>query len=366
MVDVGGSFRPPLSFEDLRFARVPITRYSSRGYSYTKMVGHGMPQLPENYLNCVVYLYPDRGAANEGHDFGGTGFIVSVPSKKVTAWQWTYVVSNWHVVRDSPVVRINTKDGGTDIFEFDPSDWFFDGGGDDVAIAPLPIQDGVHKFGMISVGGFLTEKIALENRVGPGDDVFMIGRFIDHDGGQTNAPAVRFGNISTAPTEVRQPNGCMRPSYCLDMHSRTGYSGSPVFCYRTPGSDLEGLSRDGVDVGKNMLLLLGLHWGQFPEEWKLIKRGGHFEAVQSAKDGDKIRGVSGMTMAIPAWRILDLINAPHWIALRSEQEEVLAKKYASAPIAESAGRPMTGDAILKRMLNTPHTPLSNSGGAKKR
>jgi hypothetical protein len=76
-------------------------------------------------------------------------------------------------------------------------------------------------------------------QIGPGDDVFMVGRFIDHDGGNKNRPALRFGNISIDPTPIMQDNGVRVPAYCVDLHSRTGFSGSPVFVYRTPGPDLD-------------------------------------------------------------------------------------------------------------------------------
>ena len=58
-------------------------------------------------------------------------------------------------------------------------------------------------------------------------------------GVETNNPAMRFGNISLNPTPIEQPNQSIKDSYCLDMNSRTGFSGSPVFMYRTPGSDVQ-------------------------------------------------------------------------------------------------------------------------------
>ena len=50
-------------------------------------------------------------------------------------------------------------------------------------------------------------------------------RFIDHDGGQKNQPALRFGNVSMNPTPIRQDNGVEAEAYCIDLHSRSGYSG---------------------------------------------------------------------------------------------------------------------------------------------
>src|SRR5205823_82762 len=68
-----------------------------------------------------------------------------------------------------------------------------------------------------------------------------IGLFVDHDGVTTNVPSARFGNISMLPNKnatIEQPTNYRGESYVVDMHSRTGFSGSPVFVYRTFGSDL--------------------------------------------------------------------------------------------------------------------------------
>ena len=61
----------------------------------------------------------------------------------------------------------------------------------------------------------------------------MVGRFVDHDGGPTNLPAARFGNISIGPSKIRSELGKYVDTICLDTNSRTGFSGSPVYVYRT-------------------------------------------------------------------------------------------------------------------------------------
>src|ERR1700730_10815269 len=53
--------------------------------------------------------------------------------------------------------------------------------------------------------------------------------------------AARFGNISLLASDdapIEQPNQQRRPSHIFDMRSRPGFSGSPVFVYRTPSGDL--------------------------------------------------------------------------------------------------------------------------------
>lgn len=115
------------------------------------------------------------------------------------------------------------------------------------------------------------------------------------------------------------------------MNSRTGYSGSPVFIYRTPGFDLEknlDEARRNKKVlldGANYLALLGIHFSQFPEYWELkrIKKDAA-EASQKGLiiEGDYVRGLSGMTCVLPAWSIMDVLNLPKLREHRRMQDDM--------------------------------------------
>jgi hypothetical protein len=77
--------------------------------------------------------------------------------------------------------------------------------------------------------------------VGPGDDAFMVGLYVDQPLGARNDPNARFGNVSRLASEghpVEQGHGLKEPSDVVDMRSRTGFSGSPVFVYRREAEDL--------------------------------------------------------------------------------------------------------------------------------
>src|SRR4051812_2329953 len=116
--------RAPLSalrFSDLEFARMPVRCYSSRGTPFTRWEPLGVPRIPPRVLDCVCYLYDSEEDARAGLNFGGTGFLVGAPSATVPNAHYLYVVTNWHVAcRGTSVVRINTTDGGTDIFPYGP------------------------------------------------------------------------------------------------------------------------------------------------------------------------------------------------------------------------------------------------------
>lgn len=339
----------------LRFAKRPVVRHSARGTPFTTWEPVGVPRIPPEMLDCVVYLYASEEDARSGSNFGGTGFFAAVESAD-PGHSFVYVVTNWHVAcQGSPVVRVNTRDGGFDVFPFDDVQWHFDPKSrSDIAVIPLALDPTVYKMSTIPTSGFLTEEINAMALVGPGDDVFMLGRFIDHDGGNVNRPAARFGHISINPTPIMQSNGATANSYCVDLHSRTGYSGSPVFVYRTPGSDLtEELKDDGklriLEPGVTFFALLGIHFAQFPEIWEVSDKGRLLN--QSTKeplltDGKFIRGLSGMTCVLPAWSIMEVLNLPELKSHRDSVNAFLKQKTAqdaSKPTAESSSPPANGE-----------------------
>jgi hypothetical protein len=205
---------------------------------------------------------------------------------------------------------------------------------------------------------FVTKEFIEREKLGPGEDVFMVGRFIDHDGGPINRPAVRFGNISVMPAPIQQPNGFMADCYCVDLHSRSGYSGSPVFIYRTPGYDLEERLGDTPDTqeillsGTNLLSLLGVHFAQFPEQWEIAEgnlkkqKGESTGDVPLIQHGKYIKGLSGMTCLLPAWTIWEVMNLPKLKKDRDDTNALLLERLKSEgtvpPVAESS--PLASDA----------------------
>jgi hypothetical protein len=225
---------------ELGFARMRLLDYSSRGTPFERRIPVGMPKIPAMIRNSAFYLYPTAKDAEKGSNSGGTGFLIGDPSQRHGKYgaAFIYAVTNWHVaVRGSPVLRFNTITGPPDIIDADVHDWYFDPRYD-IAVFPVNVDPNIHAVTILNSGMLVTKDIVRRAEIGPGDDVFMVGRFVDHDGGDRNRPALRFGNISLDPTPITQENGVKANIYCVDLHSRSGYSGSPVFVYRTPLSDL--------------------------------------------------------------------------------------------------------------------------------
>jgi hypothetical protein len=220
---------------DFEFDRVEVPAVSSGGTPYRRRLSYGMPRIATEILNSPFYLYHSRKDAEEGKRFGGTGFFVGYPMPGHVPFRqdgvaFLYAVTNWHVaVRDgASVMRINKIGGGVDILEFDPSEWEFLPKGPDLAIIGpdrlAGLSETTHNFVAIHLDVFLDRTDVPLLKIGPGEDIFMLGRFVDHDGAASNVPAARFGNISVMPQKFRQPTGATQlTSYVLDVHSRTGY-----------------------------------------------------------------------------------------------------------------------------------------------
>ena len=206
----------------------------------TRWLWCGMPVIPPELLNCCFYLYKSKDDAKAGRPFGGTGFVIAIPSGVDERRCHTFGVTNWHVaVRDGcSVIRMNKQGGGVAIIERDPAEWIFRPKWHDLAIIGLPDAD--EAVTALHRNMFLTKDDVIELGIWSGADVFMIGRFVDHDGRSTNEPSTRFGNMSVMPGvhKIKQPTNAELESFVLDVHARTGYSGSASFVYRTIGTDL--------------------------------------------------------------------------------------------------------------------------------
>jgi len=325
-----------VEYHDLEFNKVRIKRYSSRGVPYHIGVDVGVPKIQGVLVRSAFYLYRTDRDAEAGSKYGGTGFFAGVQSKYEGRIH-LYGVSNWHVaIRDGcSVIRVNTKQGDPDILHLDPGLWTKHPDGLDIAIAPLEVNLTFHEVGIVMEESFASKDVIEQRGIGVGDDCFMVGRFIDHAGGPTNRPAARFGNLSVMPSPIKQPTGVFGESYCVDLHSRTGYSGSPVFVYRTPGNNFDTRVLDTSDA---FSYLLGIHWGQFPELWEITNDYDLSEAGVIT-EGQYVKGVSGMTCVIPAWHIRDMLYLEKFVKEREESDKEIAQQYKKLglpPDAESA------------------------------
>ena len=300
-------------------------RTSLRGNHYRVPKRDRQLRIPDSVLNNIVYLYPSREAADNNRNEGGSGFIVAVRSAVFPRWKaFPYIVTNRHVIENgSSVVRINTTDGGVDILDLKPADWKCSDP-DDLAAIPLNASD-CHDFSMTNVDALISEEEIRAHSVGPGDAVFMVGRFGVHGGQLSNRPSVRSGIISMMPGDpIRQQDGHEQISFLVEAHSIGGYSGSPVFVYISkllPRPNV--ISLEGNQSWR--LWLLGVDWGHL-HDWVYVNA----ENGSRWPGGAKVCLNSGMMGVIPAWRLRDFLNCEDFRELRIKADDEFRKQKVDA------------------------------------
>jgi len=289
-------------------------------------------RIPANDLNCVFYLYPDADSARAGRKLGGSGFWVSRPSQNIPNYHWLFAVSNKHVVHKigASVIRANARyHTGFEIFETEPTDWIEHPAGHDIAILPISYS---HVLPVVNLVTLLPEMFAtVENitaeRIGIGDDVYMIGRFINHEGTPRNTPSVRFGNISMLPFEPIYIDAETKPqlSFAIELRSMCGYSGSPVFV------EVGGLQRrsGGTSMGPPSQLLLGVHWGHIIEPWtvqKIIVSAKPSGLRHDEREIEQVSANTGMNGVVPAWFLREMFDLPVVKEVLQRDEEIELKR----------------------------------------
>lgn len=309
-----------VSIRDLIFARVPVTCYTPAGVPYIRWMNAGMPKISQAIFKSAFFLFKNKDAALTGLTPGGTGFIVSVPSEEhPDGPPYYYAVSCLHVVHSSPCVRLNKKEAGTDLLDFIFDEWAHDyetyG---DVAAIMINADALIHDASAIPLEMFLSPERMVKHEIGVGEDVFMVGLFVDIDrelNREKNNPMARFGHISMMPS----PSAKFRSSrnfrtrrefFLLDVHSRRGFSGSPAFVYRAADNDVS-KSHTAWLSGYNLLNLVGIHCAQFSEYWPFRdgSEPGESQIILGKKtEGEsRVVGLSGITMVAPAWDIANLL-----------------------------------------------------------
>lgn len=342
---------------------VRVLHYSTRGYPvyvWERPKPLRMPRIDDRILDCVVYLYPNVQAARDGESAGGSGFIVGIPfsidapefywknfpysDMDSERWRWLfYAITTAHVIRgQAPIIRVNTQDGNHDIIPIESSAWTCHSNGDDVAACSLEPST-KHDYSYVPIDLFVTQSRISHYGLGPGDDIFMVGRFITQEGRQRNRPLVRFGNVAMMPADdVKTKEGLQQESFLIETRSLSGFSGSPVFIhippyserptprYHSPFSTTPTLERQSPLMAPSQVAsseppqmieksygpwLLGIDWGHMPDFAHVLERD-----RKTRVDDQGVLSNTGVATVVPAWKILELLWEPVFQHAREERE----------------------------------------------
>jgi hypothetical protein len=316
-----------------------VTRYSTRGHPYTAWEP-AMPRIPDGALSQIVYLYPSVVDAENGSRTGGSGFLITLPSIVLAGRGLLFAVTNAHVIEaGSTVVRLNTKDGKFDTFDFTDQDWILHPDKDDIAICCMPTLDpNLHTFAEISPGTILKRHEIATYNIGPGDDAFVVGRFVNAQGKLRNIPSVRFGNIAQMPIEPIEQDRVFgkfqQESFLVEARSISGYSGSPVFLVLHSAQSRQ---QDGLRLHTDVFRLLGIQWG-YIQDYEPV-RDANGEPVNA---GLKVKLNTGMMGVVPAWKLADLLRRDEIVAAKRQAEDEHIRKHG-LPTTSLADSPPSGN-----------------------
>lgn len=309
-----------------------VPRVSSRGHT-VHVWEPDVARIRDEFLDCVIYLYPDAPSAEAGERIGGSGFLVGVMSKGLPQNFWfLYAVTNKHVVKNgATTIRLTTRDGKTDVIETDERSWVDHPDGDDLSVCLISFDPMVFKFHHIPRANFLTHEIIENLKVGPGDEVFVVGRFISHEGKQQNRPTARFGFIGQMPLEpVVQDDGFAQESFLVEVRSIGGYSGSPVFLYVMPVIPDTYSARKLQPAGLYGEWLLGVEWGMLLD-WEPVCNERGEPINPSNPRAMRVPINTGMMGVVPVWKLADLLDKGPIAEHRAEVERRVLEHQKKKP-----------------------------------
>ena len=282
-----------------------------------------MLRISDQFLDCSLYIYESMQTAESGTPSGGSGFLVGVPLLANPAEFQLYVVTNRHVIEKlrNPVLRLNAVTGGARCLETNALRWVSNNE-DDLAVLPLDIAEENYKLACVPVNAFITEDKVIGLGIDPGDEAFMVGRFISHEGMQKNTPTVRFGSIAMMAHEpMKNAFGKLQETFLVECRSISGYSGSPVFIFITPT-----LPRPPHWFTPAMPVyrqdvhgpwLLGIDWCHIENYESVLKEDRETPCIPK----QWVKSNTGMAGIIPAWRLQILLNMEGLAAQRKQRDD---------------------------------------------
>jgi hypothetical protein len=295
-----------------------------------------MPPIPSEFLDAVVFLYRSEEDAHAGADSGGSGFLTGVSAGTVES-RSLYVVTNRHVAEKARAVRIQEPHGSrVEVRETPEDGWWHHPDGDDVSVFPLGLSpEREFYYAAIPANSFMHD-VDGQSWLGPGEDVFILGRYIDRNGMQLDTPMARFGHIAAPPVKVRNDKrGIDQLSFLVEVLSRSGYSGSPAIVFRlqleTPfgggvrlsiGAPSDRPLQSQVGTA-GQPLLLGINWGHVHENDPVFIPGDETYGNEESEHPEKlyVKQNTGLAAVVPAWKISELLWGEELKQMRDDERK---------------------------------------------
>lgn len=305
--------------------------------------GGALVRLSDDARRCVVYLGYSDPLHEDRIDPTGTGFLVHTGETR-----GGYLITARHVAKalggDPFSIRFNDKNGHGRSVLIDSADWEYHPDGESVDVAVMEFEPPRDVDIMwFPTTAFLTEEKLESKNIGAGDLAYVVGVFHPLHGASRNLPVVHTGTIALMPEDEPIPVFAWEDpilvdddkrrivevnGYIIQVDTLPGSSGAPVFVRRSlQGSFdqfMDGLN--ALDKNKAWLygavFLLGVWqgaWGDDPAQVIALPKGKH------------ARRALGMGTAMPAERILDVINGSKFQKRREDAAKEIKRKNAVFP-----------------------------------
>lgn len=234
-------------------------------------------------------------------------------------------------------IRANTAAGAAQTYWADEdSEWFrHPTDPDRVDAAVYPLFGSAHSHGFerddgpnvrpIPVEMFLSDSDRASAGIGPGDAVFIAGMFTRLPTTRIE-PIIRTGNIAAMPRDpIPNVNICQRAvdaeMHLIEVRSMGGLSGSPVFVRETVGLEQHARSSEWKKGELVNLACAGPFYflGMMQGHWNIHPAEHDNYAFHASKETDRSIAL-GLSLAVPARKILEVLNHPELVAMREELE----------------------------------------------
>lgn len=266
-------------------------------------------RIDDTFKHSAFYIYRSAADAKRGVAEGGTGFLVAMRHKVNRRYAAIYAVTNAHIIRafNTPTFRLNTHAGKITTLGTKKSEWVIHPDGDDIAVLPFAGYE-QYKIWAIPQELFFNKATLNKYLFGVGDEVFMVGRFVGHEGRAKNLPSVRFGNISMVPEELVRYQNDEQEAFLVELRSIGGYSGSPVFIWWP-------MTERGRSTTAS---LLGIDCGHIQTTEPIHTKGRRTIGYVSFN--------SAMAVVSPVWRIRELLDKPFMVEQRTKEDALITER----------------------------------------
>jgi hypothetical protein len=293
-------------------------------------------RLPDRILHTACLL----GFKKETPHYAGSGFVVAVPGAHGNSH--LYLVTAKHLADRMSccpaVIGFNYTDGSKALFEANNLHWYAhptQANAVDAAVTPFApaqwdIDPATRPAGLLDVEPvpehlFISAERMRTISIEVGDEITAIGVFTRFSYEDRHLPIVRTGNLAMTPAiPVPVKNFEPMEAYVAEIE---GLSGSPIWV-RSPaylsadqkvGLGDEAGQRTSVPSSNDTdMFFLGLLHGR----WEVPKEAMEGQSAQYTQ-----AMTSGMSIIVPAYKILEVINGPELAALRLKNDQTATKMF---------------------------------------